>query len=561
MKEKKRIIGILGGTGEFGGAFAEYFRKRGETVLVSGRKTALTPEKLTEQSDIVLLSVPISAVEETCEKIAPYLRKESLLMDFCSVKEAPLQSMMNAFSGEVFGCHPLFGPKNILPGQPVVLCPGRGKTWLPIIHSLFQEFRIVQMDAKTHDKRMGIIQGLQHFLENAFAETIRNSAISVEELLNLSSPVYRLQMDIIGRILGHNESLYGEIVYGSEISRKTIADFLENAQQLFEADRSTFEKHFRENRLFFGDFCEKAQNESDAIITFLAEREKSSSPLDSQHSLPKKKTSIGTLGPKYTWSDLARHHFFPKDSYTLFPNFSSILFALEKGDIDYGFFPLENSISGAVRQVWSGIVEHNFWIDRVFKFSISHVLASPASTKTINTVFGHPEAIAQCSQFLRQHYPHANSIPVTSTAESVRHAEHTANSAALCSRFAAEVAHFSLLAEDIADMPGNTTRFGLVRKRTAKDEGQKKTGITSVFFELHNEPGALITALRIFSETGKNLLRIESKPTGKNFSEYGFFVDFEGGASDDWKTRFQKETVRGKILGQYERNDSNIHET
>lgn len=547
QKMQKETIGIVGGTGEFGSAFAEHFERKGHGVLISGRTTPLSHEELAKKSDIVILSVPISAIEEVCQIVAPHLKKESLLMDFCSTKEAPLKSMLQAFSGEVLGCHPLFGPRNILPNQPVVFCHGRGEAWLPKIREIFQEFRILEMDEKKHDQCMGIIQGLQHFLENAFAETIAKSGVSVAELLDISSPVYHLQMNIVGRILGQNELLYGEIVYGSEASRKTIADFLKNAQHLFEGNQSEFEEHFRKNRKFFGDFCKKAQEESDRIIALLSSEEHVSKDTNEEST----KGKIGLLGPKYTWSDLAGQMFFAQEPRALFPNFSSVLSALKKDEIDFAFLPLENSISGSVRQVWNGVAENDFWIERVFEFPIHHILAAPLSTKKVEKIFGHPEAIAQCGTFLHQQYPNADIVTVASTAESVIHAEKTKNSAALCSRLAAESAYFSLLAKNIADISGNTTRFGLIRKRCLEDVIEKNEGITSVFFELKNKPSALLSALKVFSDAGKNLLRIESRPVGNNFSEYAFFVDFEGGISEDWKKGFREKTENGKILGQY----------
>ena len=124
-------IGIIGGTGGIGRWFADCFGKAGYRVHVTGRREGISLPELAARCRIVIVSVPIGATPEVIRQVGPLLPEDSLLMDFTSLKEDPLREMLAAARGEVVGCHPLFGPDcPSLEGQNIILCPGRGKSWL-----------------------------------------------------------------------------------------------------------------------------------------------------------------------------------------------------------------------------------------------------------------------------------------------------------------------------------------------------------------------------------------------------------------------------------------------
>lgn len=121
-------IGIIGGTGSMGQWFRKYFSDAGYMVLVSGRKTEITYTDIINECDVVILSVPLGAVIAISGQIGPLLRKDQLLMDLCSLKEAALKNMLDNTEADVIGTHPLFGPfTDSIKGQNVILCPGRGR--------------------------------------------------------------------------------------------------------------------------------------------------------------------------------------------------------------------------------------------------------------------------------------------------------------------------------------------------------------------------------------------------------------------------------------------------
>ena len=119
MKELE--IGIIGGTGGIGRWFVDFFEKEGYTVHVSGRRTGMDMDEMAQKCQVVIVSVPIGVTTQVIEQVGPKMKKESLLMDFTSLKEEPVKAMLECSSSEVMGCHPLFGPDvSSIEGQNIV---------------------------------------------------------------------------------------------------------------------------------------------------------------------------------------------------------------------------------------------------------------------------------------------------------------------------------------------------------------------------------------------------------------------------------------------------------
>jgi prephenate dehydratase/prephenate dehydrogenase len=538
-------IGIIGGTGKMGQAFQRFFEERGHRVLVAGRTTALSPAELARAADIVIVSVPIGSTTDTIRKIGPHLRPEALLMDFTSLKKAPLEAMLEAFSGAVVGAHPVFGPTNVVPGETVVLCAGRDEKWYARIKEIFADFRLVEMTADEHDQAMALVQGLQHFLEAAYAATMAEIGIPLPRLLDVASPVYRIQMDLVGRIIGHDADLYAEIVYGTDAAQQAIGRFAERCAHIAGGGKECFLEAFAQGKRFFGDFTVTAQQRSDEMILRLSENEVEKighAPADPPAG------AVGVLGPALTWSDLAAARFLSAVPRQLYPSFGAIFAALAEDKIEKALFPIENKITGAIRPVYEEISARGMWIETAFDLPIDHVLAA-RSPEPIKTIYGHEQSLAQCRRFLETEYPAAALIATTSNSEAVRRAA-MPHTAAICSTEAAAQANFSILAKNIADRGDNLTRFGLVRKRLPEEQ-MSGEHITTLRFELKNEPGSLLGVLQLLAGRQLNMVRLESVPTGRKFSEYAFYLDFEGELDAGLHAALTEKTATLQTLGHY----------
>lgn len=187
--------------------------------------------------------------------------------------------------------------------------------------------------------------------------------------------------------------------------------------------------------------------------------------------------------------------------------------------------PVENSIEGGVGVTLDTVWQLNrLQIQQALVLPISHALISCAETiEQIQTVYSHPQALAQCQGWLTQHLPKAQLVPANSTTESLQYLKQDPTAAAIASQRAAQIYHLPVLAYPVNDHPDNCTRFWVLS--LAKSNAGSHT---SLAFSLPaNRPGGLMSALQVFAQRDLNLSRIESRPSKRSLGDYLFFVDIE----------------------------------
>ena len=282
MENKSLTVGIVGGTGQMGALFKKNFKGSGCRVLVSSRKTSLKPEDCAKKSDVIIISVPISSTIEVIKKVAPKIKKNSLLMDMTSLKEEPVKAMLKYSNCDVIGMHPLFGPNiKSLKKQTIILCPARTKTgkWLKWIKGiLVKNGAILKITTpKKHDEMMSIIQGLTHFSALNVAHTIGSLRVGVNNSLEYTSPIYKLRMVMVARILNQDPNLYADIEIANPQNKKAIRAYINSAKKLEKIietkNRKEFLKYFRECSKSFGDFKNEAERTSDYLIEKMVEKD------------------------------------------------------------------------------------------------------------------------------------------------------------------------------------------------------------------------------------------------------------------------------------------------
>jgi prephenate dehydrogenase len=176
-----KSIGILG-LGRFGRMVYDHLQHRNPRIWtrtearLEGLAGAATFEE-TIASDFVILSVPISAMEETCRRIAPYLRSGQTIIDVCSVKVGPIRVMRECLPDfvQILGTHPLFGPdsgKDGIAGLKIVLCPVRIEASL--VTRVRQELeslglRVLEVSPEEHDRQAARTQAIFHLLARAMS--------------------------------------------------------------------------------------------------------------------------------------------------------------------------------------------------------------------------------------------------------------------------------------------------------------------------------------------------------------------------------------------------------
>ncbi|MFY8148345.1 MAG: prephenate dehydratase [Prochlorococcaceae cyanobacterium] len=203
----------------------------------------------------------------------------------------------------------------------------------------------------------------------------------------------------------------------------------------------------------------------------------------------------------------------------------AVVQALAEGSCDAAVVPVENSVEGGVTTCLDALWEHtDLAITRALVLPIRHALLGSGRLEDISEVLSHPQALAQCGLWLARHLPEALQLPSSSTAEAARLVAGSRFRAAIASREAAQEHGLQVLEYPINDVPGNCTRFLLLRRGARERSG----ALASLAFSLHsNRPGALLEALACFATEGLNMSRIESRPSKREMGEYIFFVDLE----------------------------------
>lgn len=206
-------VGIIGGRGQLGAWCAGLFQRRGDAVLIADFGTELSNRDTAVRADIIVVSVPIGVTRTVLDEIVEVVRPDQLLVDLTSVK-TPFTSMMEKGASEVLSVHPMFNPHlSVTQDQTCVVCPVRVGERAHIFEQVLRDegLRLVSMTPEAHDRMMAIVQGLTHFQAMTAAHCMEALHFKPGETLQSASPVYRLRLAMIGRILAQNPRLYAEI--------------------------------------------------------------------------------------------------------------------------------------------------------------------------------------------------------------------------------------------------------------------------------------------------------------------------------------------------------------
>jgi len=270
---------IIGGKGGMGRYFHECFSQAGYDVRIIDKDNWEDFGWLSAGVDLVMVCVPIDVTGEVIQRIGPSLPAGAVLCDITSIKEKPLEEMMNAYPGPVIGLHPLFGPStSSLNKQIIVATPGRNDAacqWL-LDQFIIWGSIIIRSDAREHDEIMGIVQSLRHFATFTFGRFMEKKHISLSKTLEFSSPIYRLEIGMVGRLFAQDPSLYSEIIFASPQRRALLKEYIaslnETVSMLENGDKDFFQSEFLKIADWFGPFSEQAMRESTFLIDKLIER-------------------------------------------------------------------------------------------------------------------------------------------------------------------------------------------------------------------------------------------------------------------------------------------------
>ena len=307
-------IGIIGGTRGLGRTIAWYLKDFDFDVTVTGRDTIVGKQvseeigvnysndnkKIVQNSDIIIISVPISSTESVIEELAPFMKDGSLMLDVTSVKEGPSNKMKECLSEgvEYIPTHPVFGPRTTsLKGQIIVLTPIEKGKWYPKVYKFLEDkgMRIVETTAAHHDEMMGIVQVLTHFSYISTASAIEKLKVDIKDTENYESPIYNLMIDTIARIVSQNPYLTYSIQHENKQGEKIRQALFDSISELKDTLTNEDEEEFVEIAL-------KATKHMGDIQAALGRSDKAINALTEEYNILLQ--SIGTeVGLKHIYSD------------------------------------------------------------------------------------------------------------------------------------------------------------------------------------------------------------------------------------------------------------------
>jgi prephenate dehydratase len=266
---------------------------------------------------------------------------------------------------------------------------------------------------------------------------------------------------------------------------------------------------------------------------------------------------IAFLGPVGTYTEEAALQYDPQADLQAFPTIAAVGRAVSSGVTDEGVTPIENSLEGSVTYTLDLLIsQSDLSIYKEIVLPIEHYLMAKPETRApdIQVIFSHPQALAQCRNFLEQCFPIAQQTASLSTVTAVADMKSSSiPAAAIAPKRAAQLHSVAIIGQNIQDNPNNVTRFVVLSRGDHLPTGRDKT---SICFSFHQDaPGVLYDALGEFARRNINLAKIESRPTKESLGQYIFLIDCEGHREDsvlkEALSALSRRVNMLKVLGSY----------
>lgn len=267
-----RPVVIIGGKGALGRCLGSFFTRSGYTLNILDKNDWAQAPRLLANAGLVLIAVPIEGTRALIANL-PRLPPDCVLADVTSIKRAPLEAMLAVHAGPVVGLHPMFGPDvKSLAKQVVVVCLGRDE---PRCAWLLEQFAIWgavlrREQPEHHDRAMELVQAMRHFTSMVYGIFLQRQQADLHELIRLSSPIYRLELAMVGRLFAQSPQLYADIIMAAEglpallEQYRSVLDDL--SKRVREHQRDELISDFNAASDYFGDLAPALLEESSELL-------------------------------------------------------------------------------------------------------------------------------------------------------------------------------------------------------------------------------------------------------------------------------------------------------
>jgi chorismate mutase/prephenate dehydrogenase len=264
---------IVGGAGGMGRLFGQAFADSGYQVVVLERQDWPQARQLLQDAHLVLVSVPIDATVQVLGELRGLVPAEAVLADLTSLKREPVAAMMEIHQGPVLGLHPMFGPTTgVMAKQVIAYCAARFPAESSWVREQFQVWgaRLRPVEPTVHDELMVFIQAMRHLATFVYGVHLADEAPDLREVLAFSSPIYRMELAMVGRLFAQSPGLYGEIIFSSPGIVRQARGYLQRFQQALswveQGDKAAFHQAFAEVTAWFGELGQQFLRESTFTI-------------------------------------------------------------------------------------------------------------------------------------------------------------------------------------------------------------------------------------------------------------------------------------------------------
>ena len=273
-------------------------------------------------------------------------------------------------------------------------------------------------------------------------------------------------------------------------------------------------------------------------------------------------TRIAYLGPIGTYTEEAALKYDGEAVLVPFQSIPAAIGAVDEGEADEAVVPIENSLEGAVTYTLDVLIHGSMLsIRNEIVLPIHHCLLAKKGTEArgIETIYSHPQSLAQCRSYLEKNFPNAGLVASLSNSTAVEEMKGDgASAAAIAGQRNAKIYEVEILERNVEDNPNNMTRFVVLAKNDHERTGVDKTSLCFEFSD--DSSGILVSALEEFSSRGINLNKIESRPTRRSLGRYIFLVDVDGHRDDadvkDALEGLQRQVSMLRVFGSYPRQVS-----
>jgi len=236
---------------------------------------------------------------------------------------------------------------------------------------------------------------------------------------------------------------------------------------------------------------------------------------------------IAYSGVEGAFAHIASGRIFPKGNRIPHRDFKSAYEAVAKGECDVAVLPIENSYAGEVGQTIDLIFSGGLFINGIYELEIhQNLLGVEGSTvESIKKVTSHPQALAQCHEYIKSHGFDTEDSNNTAIAAKAVADSKDKSIGAIASVETAEIYGLKVLDKNINKSGENTTRFAVLSKVRAKTPSLSNSVL---MFSVKNEAGSLANGISIIGKYGFNMTALRSRPMRKHSWQYYFYVEIDG---------------------------------